>query len=173
MHFPYYYHNVENWNPEFVLRYDPKYISLTRIRGAHPRLRIFPDEEKPFIIHCPYCFRNIDEYITKFRSFSHQEFNKPPYTTYDWVFKSHDLHQKVNSPNGRDLSITNWRDLIPDDPRFYDLVDPRYEYPLNYTSYTQDNLATLCGNKVFNRDPFKPQELFGEWLIRKLFNSVV
>lgn len=37
MYFPYYYHIIENWNYDLVLRYDPKYFALSRFRSKYPQ----------------------------------------------------------------------------------------------------------------------------------------
>ena len=44
---------------------------------------------KSLIIHCSYCFKNIDEYKNLLISFTSQEYNKPPYNINNWIFKSH------------------------------------------------------------------------------------
>ena len=63
-------------------------------------LRYKDNPSKPLITHCSYCFNSIEEYKNKFKSFVHQEFNRHPYTTNDWIFRSHYCRAKVNSNPG-------------------------------------------------------------------------
>lgn len=79
MYFPYYYHIIENWNYRLMLRYDPKYFALSRFRSKYPFYPVVPDDKRAFITHCSYCFKNIDDYMNKFKSFPHQEFNRPTF----------------------------------------------------------------------------------------------
>ena len=53
---------------------------------------------KPIIAHCSYCYKNIDEYKNKLKSYIHQEYNKSPYITNNWIFKSHYCRKKIHSP---------------------------------------------------------------------------
>ena len=107
------------------------------------------------ITHCSYCFKDIEEYKNKLKSFAHQEFNKPPYITNDWIFKSHYCREKVNNPKGDDEIYEGWKDLIPDDERLKYLIDRSYMYNINQTSYSIIDLESLC-NKTYNRTPFEP-----------------
>ena len=129
-----------------VLKWEPNFLpSMKRDEaygGKGPKLQT-PNDKK-FVIHCSYCFETAEEYINKLKSFTHQEFNKPPYTTYDWVFKSHFCRIKINNPYGNDEIETDWSELIPDDPRYRYLWDPSYEYDITKTNYTKDDLKTLC-----------------------------
>ena len=59
----------------------------------------------------------LEQYKNLIKSFSHQEFNKPPYTTNNWIFKSHYCRTKINSPPGDDEPYEGWRNLKPNDPR--------------------------------------------------------
>ena len=87
-------------------------------------------------------------------SFTHQEFNKEPYITYNWIFKSHYCREKINSPPGYDEADTDWYDLIPDHKKLRFLIDPSFEYDISKTTYTRKDLATLC-NAKYRRTPFK------------------
>lgn len=150
MYFPYYFHVVEEWNWAFVYRYDPNNHHLSKMRKSS-RNPIY--SKNYFVTHCTYCFSDIEQYRNKIKSFSHQEYNKEPYITNDWIFKSHYCRMKIKSGPGYDESNTNWTELIPNDPRLTFLVDPSFEYPLNLTSYKKEDLENLCDRK-YRRTPF-------------------
>ena len=91
-YFPYYYHKLEDWNRGFVVRYNKNMKSLNKYRSMRIKnyntLKYRFNPSKPLITHCSYCFKDIEEYKQKLKSFSHQEFNKPPYITNNWIFFS-------------------------------------------------------------------------------------
>ena len=93
MYFPYYYHRVLEWNEGFVVRYNKNMKALTKYRSMkitnNNTLKFEFNQSRPLLTHCSYCFKDIEEYKNKFKSYSHQEYNKPPYTTNNWIFKSH------------------------------------------------------------------------------------
>ena len=159
MYFPYYYHKVEDWDKCFVIRYNKKMKTFSKLRLMNRNnkniLKYKFNTSKPLITHCSYCFKNIEEYKTKLKSFSHQEYNKPPYTTNNWIFKSQFCREKIGSLNGGyDEHYEGWKHLIPDDERVKYLVDPSFMYPLNQTTYTEKDLKTLC-KKNYKRTPFE------------------
>ena len=167
IYFPYYYHRLEDCDRSLVVRYNKTMKTLTLLRGMqitdNNTLKFKDNPSKPLITHCSYCFKNIEEYRNKLRSYSHQEFNKPPYITNDWIFKSHYCREKLGSPpDGFDEPYNGWRHLIPDDERLKYLIDPSFMYPLNQTNYTEKDLETLC-NKKYNRTPF---ELSGKYKLK-------
>ena len=158
-YFPYYYHRLEDWNRGFVVRYNKNMKSLNKYRTMRIKnyntLKYRYNPSKPLITHCSYCFKDIEEYKQKLKSFSHQEFNKPPYITNNWIFKSHYCREKINSPTvENDEPFEGWKDLIPDDERLKYLVDPSFMYSLDQTTYTVKDLETLC-DKKYNRTPFE------------------
>ena len=51
---------------------------------------------KPFITLYSYYCKGIKKYRNKLRIYLYQEFNKPPYITNDWIFKSHYCIRKPN-----------------------------------------------------------------------------
>ena len=104
-------------------------------------------------VNCSYCFRTLEEYKNKIKSFSHQEYNKEPYITNDFIFKSHYCREKIHSPLGKDDEYTDWSDLIPNDSRLRYLYDPTYEYDITLTSYKAEDLPKLC-NVTYSRVPF-------------------
>jgi hypothetical protein len=106
----------------------------------HHILKYKFNPSKPFITHCSYCFKELEQYKNKIISFSDQEFNKPPYTTNDWIFKSHYRRIKINSPPGYDEPYEGWRFLMPNDPRLKYLIDTSFMYPLNLTTYKEKDL---------------------------------
>ena len=112
------------------------------------------NSSKALITHCSYCFKNIEEYKNKLKSFAHTEFNKPPYITNNWIFKSHYCREKINSPRGHDERYEGWKDLIPDDERLKYLIDRSYMYNISQTNYTEKDLKFLCHRK-YNRTPFE------------------
>ena len=60
-------------------------------------------------------------------SFAHIEYNKEPYITNNWLFKSHYCRDKINRPfEGYDEPYEGWKDLIPDDERVKYLIDRSY-----------------------------------------------
>ena len=158
MYFPYYYHKVQNWDKGCVIRYNKNMRALTKYRIAKRNdsntLKFKFNSSKPLITHCSYCFNNIEQFKNKIKSFSHQEFNKPPYITNNWIFKSHYCRLKLNSPPGYDEPYEGWRNLIPDDKRLKYLFDPSFMLPINLTTYTEEDLKTLC-DREYKRTPFK------------------
>ena len=119
MYFPYYYHKVENCDRSCVIRYNKNLKTLSKLRASsiydYNTLKYKNNPDKPLITHCSYCFKYIEQYRNKIQSFSHQEFNKPPYITNNWIFKSHYCRVKINSPPGFDEVYEGWKHLIPDD----------------------------------------------------------
>ncbi len=158
MYFPHYYHKVQDWDKGCVIRYHKNLeTTLSKFRLNMKNNNILKYEfnsSKPLITHCSYCFKELEKYKNKIKSFSHQEFNRYPYITNNWIFKSHYCRKKINSPQGYEEPYKGWRDLIPDDQRLKYLIDPSFMYPLNLTTYTEKDLETMCDRK-FNRKPFK------------------
>ena len=151
MYFPYYFHKVSNWNPCGAVRYSKNMRPLTSYRDNR-NSKLFSLNGKPLLTHCTYCFSTIEQYRNKLISYSHIEYSKPPYTTADWIFKSHYCRDKINSPPGHDEDNSNWREYVPDDPRLRFLVDPSFEYDISKTSYKPEDLKGLC--KInYNRKP--------------------
>ena len=164
LYFPYYYHRLEDWNRGLVVRYRKNMRTLSKYRKKGIKkgntLKFLYKPSKPLITHCSYCFKNIDEYRNKLLSYIHQEYNKPPYITNDWIFKSHYCRIKIASkPNGYDEPYEGWKHLIPDDERLKYLIDRSFIYPLKLTNYSKKDLETMC-NKAYNRTPFEPSTKF-------------
>ena len=138
-----------DWNAGMVLKWEPNFYPSVARGKAHMRQgpRLSAPNNKKFITHCSYCFETMEEYLQKLKSFTHQEFNRPPFTTNDWLFKSHFCRMNVNNPNGHDEPETDWSQLIPNDPRFRFLWDPAYEFDITKTNYTKEDLKTLCKQK--------------------------
>ena len=156
MYFPYYYHKVKDWDLGCVIRYNKNMISLSKYRGmfSNKILLYEYNTSKPLITHCSYCFNKLEKYKNKIISFPHQEYNKKPYITNNWIFRSHYCREKINSPPGYDEPYEGWRDLIPDDKRLKYIIDPSFMYPLNLTTYTEKDLEKMCDRK-YNRKPFE------------------
>jgi len=156
-YFPYYYHRIRDWNKGYVVRYNKKMNSLSKYRDMNDHnynlLKFKYNSTKSLITHCSYCFKNIDEYKNKLISFTHQEYNKPPYNTSNWIFKSH-YCRRTFKDQGTDEPYEGWRHLIPDDNRLKYLIDRSFIFSLNKTSYTEKQLEFLC-NKQYNRTPFE------------------
>ena len=156
--FPNYFHKLDDWNRGTVSRYKKSMKPLNYFREItildYMILKYEKNPSKPLITHCSFCFRNIEKYRNKLQSYAHQEYNKEPYITNDWIFKSHYCRIKIGSPPGRDEPYKEWRNLIPDDKRLKYLVDLSYTYDLSATSYTKKDLKTLCKRK-FKRPPLK------------------
>lgn len=106
MYFPYYYHKVDDWDNGCVVRYNKNMTTLTNFRYMSKNknivLKYKDNPSKPLITHCSYCFPDIEKYKNKFKSFCHQEFNKLPYISNNWIFKSHYCRKKVGSGIGKD-----------------------------------------------------------------------
>ena len=147
-YFPFYFHRLNEWDAAMIFSYTPG-ISIAQVRVRVQNGQVFklqtPNHEV-FVTHCSYCFRTLEEYKRKLQTFTHQEFNKPPYTTNDWIFKSHYCRFTVNAKEkkGIDEPDTDYSELIPNDERVRFLYDPSYEYNISLTSYTQNDLLTLC-----------------------------
>ena len=159
LYFPYYYHKVEDWDFGCVIRYNKNIKTLSKYRyikkNKHNIIKYKFNKKRPLITHCSYCFQSFQEYKNKLKSFAHQEYNKPPYTTNNWIFKSHYCREKIASPpGGYDEPYEGWKHLIPDDERLKYLIDPSFMYPLNQTTYTEKDLETMCDRK-FKRTPFE------------------
>ena len=159
IYFPYYYHKLEDCDRTIVIRYHKNMKTLGKYRNMtitkSNTLKYFYDKKKPLITHCSYCFKDLEEYKNKLKSFSHQEYNKEPFITNDWIFKSHYCREKIGSPpDGFDEAYEGWKHLIPDDERLKYLIDRSFMYQLNLTNYTEKDLDTLC-SKTFNRTPFE------------------
>ena len=156
-YFPYYYHKIRDWNAGYVVRYNKTMNSLSKYRTTKMNknnILIYKDNpSKPLITHCSYCFKNIDEYKNKLNSFPHQEYNKPPYNTNNWIFKSHYCRETFKD-KGYDEPYEGWKNLLPDDDRVKYLIDRSYIYNINQTTYTEKIIETLCNIK-YNRTPFE------------------
>lgn len=154
-YFPYYFHRVDVWNVAFVLRYTLVNYSLSQIRnnGYMNKENIYGLGEN-LVTHCTYCFESIEQYRDKLKSFAHVEFNNFPFTSDNFIFKSHYCREKINSLPGYDENMTDWSQLIPNDERLRYLYDPSFEYSMDHTSYTQKDLKTLC-DREYRRTPFK------------------
>ena len=158
LYFPYYYHKVGNWDKGLVVRYNRNMTTLSKYRNMKINqnniLKYDLNPSKPLITHCSFCFKDLEQYKSKIISFAHQEFNKPPYITNNWIFKSHYCRKKINSKPGYDEPYEGWKHLIPDDPRLKYLLDPSFMYPLNLTTYTKEDLENMCDRK-YRRTPFE------------------
>jgi beta-1,4-mannosyl-glycoprotein beta-1,4-N-acetylglucosaminyltransferase len=159
LYFPYYYHKIIDWDKSLVIRYNKNMKTLNTLRTMkitkYNTLKYEFNPSRPLVTHCTYCFKNIEEFKNKLKSYSHQEFNKPPFTTNNWIFKSFYCREKINSPpEGYDEPYEGWKHLIPDDERLKYLIDPSFKFPLNQTTFTEIELGTMC-NKKFNRTPFE------------------
>jgi len=156
-YFPYYYHRIIDWDRGYVIRYNKKMKSLSYYRqmnGNKNNIITFKNNpSKPLITHCSYCFKSITEYKNKLVSFAHQEYNKSPYITNNWIFKSHFCREIFNF-TGYDEIYDGWTNLIPDDERLKYLIDRSFKYNINQTTYTEKDLETLCNIK-YNRTPFE------------------
>jgi hypothetical protein len=154
MYFPYYYHKVADCDSVSVVRYQKNMKTLSKVRGNKKKTLTFNGTSKPLVTHCSYCFNDLEKYKNKIRSFSHQEFNREPYITNNWIFKSHYCREKINSPPGYDETYEGWKHLIPNDQRLKFIIDPSFEYPLNLTTYSKKDLETMCDRK-YKRTPFE------------------
>ena len=164
IYFPYYYHGLEDCDRSIVIRYKKNMKTLTQFRARKIKnntiIKYKYNPSKPLITHCSYCFKSIEEYKNKLKSYSHQRFNKFPYISNNWIFKSHYCREKIASPQKKyDETYEGWKHLIPDDERLKYLIDPSFMYPLNETTYSLKDLETLC-KFDYNRKPFESTAKF-------------
>ena len=114
-YFPYYNHRLDENSRGIVLRYNKAVKSLSYFRWIEIKdsdlMKYDYNPSKPLLTHYSYCFKNIEQYKNKLKSFAHTEFDKEPYITNDWIFKSHYCREKINSPKGDDEPIEDWKDL--------------------------------------------------------------
>ena len=161
-YFPYYYHKIHDWNRGYIVRYNRKMKSLSKYRSMEIKnykiIKFKKDPKKPLITHCSYCFKNIEEYRKKLTYYAHQEYNKYPYNTNNWIFKSHYCRETFKN-YGYDEQYEGWKNLIPDDKRLKYLFDRSFEFSLNQTTYTEKDLESLC-DKTYNRTPFEISAIF-------------
>ena len=157
MYFPYYFHYQQSWDLGFAIRYRKNMtedLANVRTKSYKHSINYYVGGAKDFITHCSWCFNNIDQYINKLKSFSHQEFNKPPYTTPDFAFKSHYCRTKINSPkNHYDLNISDLHEYLPFDNRLAFLYDKSFEYDIKQTTFKTEDLKNLC-SQTYDRSPF-------------------
>ena len=156
-YFPYYYHKIQEWDWPAAARYNKSMKPLSYYKGKtrHMLLTYDYNPSKPLVTHCSYCFKDIAEYKNKIISYAHQEFNRPPWITNNWIFKSQYCRHKLDAITaGYDEPYEGWRHLIPDDKRLKYLMDPTYTYNISETTYTEKDLETLCRYK-FNRTPLE------------------
>ena len=82
VYFPNYFVRHEKWNRGLVKRYNKSMATLSKLRSMTPSdkntLKYKDNPNKP-ITHCSYCFKDMEEYRNKIRSYGHQEYNKPPF----------------------------------------------------------------------------------------------
>jgi beta-1,4-mannosyl-glycoprotein beta-1,4-N-acetylglucosaminyltransferase len=81
LYFPYYYHKVQDWDIGCVIRYKKNMTTFNKYRKMPIENHILKykiNPSKPLITHCSYCFKELEQYKNKIKSFSHQEYNKPP-----------------------------------------------------------------------------------------------
>lgn len=110
---------------------------------------------KPFITLYSYYCKGIKKYRNKLRIYLYQEFNKPPYITNDWIFKSHYCIEKLGSPpDGFDEPYNGWSHLISDDGRLKYFIASSWLCRLDKNNYTEKDLEALR-NKKYNRTAFK------------------
>ena len=156
-YFPYFYHRIVDWDRGYVIRYNKRMKSLSQYRAMKKKdynlIKFRSNPTKPLITHCSYCFKNIEQYRNKIISFAHTEYNKPPYTTYNWLFKSHYCRETFKD-KGYDEPYLGWKHLIPDNDKLKYLIDRSFEYPINKTTFKEKDLKALC-NRTYNRTPFE------------------
>lgn len=78
----------------------------------------------PSITHCSYCYETIELMIKKLKSFSHVEFNKPPYNTIEYITFCIKKHRNL-FPNNLTLSVVEYDKKLlplPNDKRFHNLI---------------------------------------------------
>ena len=161
-YFPYYYHKIHDWNKGYIVRYNKRMKSLSKYRSMEIKnyqiIKFKNKPNKPLITHCSYCFKNIEEFRKKLTSFAHQEYNKFPYNSNDWIFKSHYCRETFKN-QGNDEPYEGWKNLIPNDKRLKYLIDRSFILSLNQTTYNENDLESLC-NKTYNRTPFEKSAIF-------------
>jgi beta-1,4-mannosyl-glycoprotein beta-1,4-N-acetylglucosaminyltransferase len=132
------------WDFANVIRYTPQIQSFQWYREN--KYHRFPDY--PIMTHCSYCFKTIEEYKFKLNSFSHQEYNRYPYTNESFIYRMHYCRQQIvtQKVQKRNYWFDN-EDLIPPDPGLQYLIDPHFTLDRNQTIYNESILPHLCKKK--------------------------
>ncbi|EAX83539.1 hypothetical protein TVAG_523200 [Trichomonas vaginalis G3] len=94
--------------------------------------------------HCSYCFKDIETYLKKFHSFSHQEYNKYPYTDPNYLFWTHYCKKPLPSGDFLNTPAAPQLDLVPKDSRLQFLYDPNYVLDIEKTNFKKNELPQLC-----------------------------
>ena len=149
-YFPFYFHRLNEWDAAMIFSYTPG-ISIAQVRVRVQNGQVFklqtPNHEV-FVTHCSYCFPRLEDYKNKLQSFSHSEFNRPPFTTNDWIFKSQYCHFTIGGiEEGGDIPIppkSELMELFPDDERIKFLYDPSFTFDITLTCYKEEDLPTMC-----------------------------
>lgn len=87
-----YYYNYRNkfkgsWSGIIVVKScNCKNLQKYRDR-SHDLLKTNSIPVNPSLTHCSFCYKNISSIQKKLHSFSHSEFNKPPYTEKEYLMK--------------------------------------------------------------------------------------
>ncbi len=120
IYFPYYLHRFEDCYQNLMVKYNKTIKMLTLFTGMqiidNSTIKFKDRPSKPFITLYSYYCKGIKKYRNKLRIYLYQEFNKPPYITNDWIFKSHYCIEKLGSPtDGFDEPYNGWSHLIFDD----------------------------------------------------------
>ena len=131
------------WDFAVVINYTTSNLKQFQWYREYRSIQSYPDY--PIMTHCSYCFKTIEEYKFKLKSFSHQEYNKYPYTNDSFIFRMHYCRQQIVSQKIQKRN--HWFDnekLIPDDPRLNYLIDQDFKMNINQTIYNESILTQLC-----------------------------
>ena len=96
-------------------------------------LKFLYNPAKKHISHCSYCFKDINNYKNKLKSFAHRGFNRLLFISILWIFKSNNYRRiKIGSPlNGYEEPYKGWKYLITDDEKLKYLFGHRFMFPIN------------------------------------------
>ena len=164
-HLFYFHESVKaNWYRNFVLRYSKNMPDATWIRNyGWSRKDHYINYSLAYVTHCTYCFESLEQYRNKLQTFAHTNFDDPKYTNPNYIFKNHYCRVTVHGQeDGEDQPFGNLEELIPDDKRLKFLYDPSFEFPLNLTTYKEEDLPKLCRRKYRRKMPediFYPTDL--------------
>ena len=95
-------------------------------------LKFLYNPAKKHISHCSYCFKDINNYKNKLKSFAHRGFNRLLFISNIWIFKSNYCRIKSGSPlNGYEEPYKGWKYLITDDEKLKYLFGHSFMFPIN------------------------------------------
>ena len=101
-------------------------------------MKFLYNSAKPLITHCSYCFKDINDYKNKLKSFAYRGFNRLSFISIIKIFKSHNCRIKIRSPiNSNDEPYEGWKHLISDDEKLKHLFDYSLMLLIKQTNFSE------------------------------------